>query len=1063
MGNTQLQILNQAFNQMTDISILFQVMDGRFTILKANQAAYRAGLTSEHYGNFIEDVLSPELSKTLNNLLNRAYTSKNPVRFNETLSSKDGKILGDIVLTPILDENGNCTHILGIGRDISESKRREEELLEVKFFYDTILSSTTDGILVTDHDRIIIRVNNAFTSLFGWEPEEIIGIPLKQLNLVPTEYEEEHEEVTKLLLQGRNIPFHRTYRKHKDGSSVPVSISYSPLKEQNGTVIGAIIIYRDISTVIDFEQQLEEEKQRYQSLFEHHPDAVFQFDLDGNFTDANHALEKITGYPKEELINKSFAPLVVESKISNTLENFLAAAAGQTRRYETEAIQKKGEHVFIDVTNIPIIVNGQVTGVYGISRNITEQKKLEIELRQIKETLQSFINNTLDAFNIVDLNKLVTDINPAFELIYGYSKEEILGQNITILNPDDSNDDDLYQKVLTGEKVHDIEVVHRHKDGTLIDVSLSLSPIRNEQGEITSIATISRNISEKKEDQRKLKESEEKYRLIAENMTDMIAIFDRNLVVLYASPSHKTVLGYDLEEGKPLVTERIFKDNGSVVFEKFNEVVESKTHGRIEFQVRHGEGHFIWLDTKLTPIFDNNGQLLHVLSVSRDISERKKDEAELEKMAFYDYLTGAANRRLFMDRLEQTISLAKKNEEHFSIMMLDFDRFKWVNDNFGHNVGDELLVQFVLRLKSCIRDVDTIARLGGDEFAILIPGISSVEYVEEMARKILEVLQHPWHIFGHEFITTSSIGICMSSCCGYDSHSIMKHADQALYKAKQTGRNNYQICNQTNEQFIEDDSEETFKHDIKRAIENNEFYLVFQPKFDLSSKEIVSIEALIRWEHPDKGLIVPDKFIPRAEEMDLIQPITKWVLAQAGKEAKKWQTLYDKEIPVSINISPKHLEAGTIMEDVEELIKKTSIDPHNIILEITENAMIAEMECTLKAIQRLKRMGLRIAIDDFGTGYSSLSYLMKLEVDILKLDKAFVQELTSKKNASLVFSIVSLAHNLNLDVVAEGIETEEQCHVLNQYGCDYGQGYYFSKPLIADQLEKVFLQKDIFE
>ncbi|HWL24613.1 MAG TPA: PAS domain S-box protein [Ureibacillus sp.] len=1058
-----MNILNQAFNQMSDIAILFQVVDDRFIIIKANPSAYNAGFRDEFYGEFVEDIFPPALAGPLCNLLRRAYTSKEFVRFNETLPLTSGKLLGDIALTPILDEDDNnkVTHIVASARDITESKKWEEELVQNNSFYHTILFSTTDAILVVNSERIILRLNNGFTSLFGWKEHEVIGLPLDELNFVPIEYLEEHEEITNKILHGTGIPSYRTLRKHKNGMLVPVDVSYSPLKEENGTILGSIIIYRDMTKQIKIEQQLEEEKQRYQSLVKNHPDAVFQFDTEGNFIDANYSVETVTGYNLCDLLNHSFMPLISEDSLECALNNFHAALNGETRKYEIVINNKNGERVTLDVTAVPITIDSQITGVFGIARNVTEQKMLEDELIQTKGKLESFVSNTSDAINITDLNGNVLYVNPAFQMTYGYSEDEVLDKHISLIQANKNlKVEDLVQRILFGEKLHDMEVIHRHKDGSFIDISFSLSPIRDEKGEITSVAAISRNITGKKEVQRRLEESEEKYRLITENMTDLISIMDPNMVILYASPSHKHVFGLNIEEGKPLETKFFHEDDLSKIFTCINEVVETKTQVVLEMRIWNADGHIVWLNTTLTPILDEQGNIQHIHCVSRDISERKSYESELEKMAYYDYLTGAPNRRLFMDRLEQTVEKSKLNHEDFSIFALDFDRFKWVNDNLGHHIGDELLVQFVHRVNSCIRDTDTIARLGGDEFAILIPGVSATPEVEKIAQRILKVLQEPWHISGHKFVTTSSIGICMSSCGGYDISTLMKLSDQALYKAKQSGRNNYQICFQSNEENGQIDfSDATFEHDIKRAIEHNEFYLVYQPKFHLSTKEICSIEALIRWEHPEKGLIVPDYFISRAEEMHLIEPITKWVLMQAGKEAKRWETLYGRGIPVAVNISPKHFETGTIIEDVTEAIETTGINPQNLILEITENAMINEMDCTIDAIGQLKKMGVKIAIDDFGKGFSSLSYLMKLEVDILKLDKAFVEELTSKKNASLVFSIVSLAHNLGLTVVAEGIETEQQYHVLEQYGCDIGQGYYFSKPLTGDQLEKVFLMK----
>lgn len=1060
MPNSLLRILDEAFNQMSDISILFKVIDGRFQFSKANKAAYNAGFREEQYGKFVEDALPPENASNLNTILKRAYTSLVPVRYEEYMPTNTGRILGDIILTPIIDYNGACTHILGIGRDITERKKNEEELHRTKVFIESFLSSTTDGILVLDTNRKIHLVNQGFSSMFGWDKNEVLGLSFDHLNFIPDGYEDEHKSLSEELLQGRNNPSYRTVRRKRNGSLLQVSTSYSSLKRNTGEVVGFIGIYRDITEQIENEGEIEAGKQRYRSLVVHHPDAVFEFDLNGHFINANHALEQVTGYTLKELYHDSYVPLVAPDKLELTLENFQSVMQGETRHYESSIYNKKGERIELDVTNIPIIVNGQITGVFGIARNITEQKKMQNELIRTKEALESFVNNTLDAIDIVDLNGRITDTNPAFRKMYGYTEEEVLGTNYSIIIPEsEQNEANLLQDVLNGKVIHDKEVVRRRKDSSLLYVSLSLSPIRNEKGEIISVAAITRDISEKKQAERRIKESEEKYRLIADNMTDFIALIDENLNILYTSPSHRSILGITLHEGDTFPSYLFHEDELDNVSKHFKEVVSTKQQRWLEYRIRHREGYYLWLDTMLTPIFDENGTIKHVLCISRDITERKRYEVELERMAFYDYLTGACNRRLFMDRLQHTITQAKRNQNTFAVMTLDFDRFKWVNDTMGHEIGDKLLIQFVERVKKCIREIDTLARLGGDEFSILLPGISSTEKVGEIAKRILAALQEPWKINDHEFITTSSIGISVFSRCGNDLVTLMRHADQALYKAKQSGRNTYQFCDHTIE-ILQTESNMSFENDINRAIHNNEFYLVYQPKFHFSTKRISSIEALIRWQHPQKGLIVPSEFISRAEEMDLIIPITHWVLEQVGFQLKKWHSIGCEKIPLSVNISAKHFEKGTLVQDVMAMIKKTEIDPQYLILELTENTMINDMDRAIEAIRKLKEIGVQIAIDDFGTGYSSLSYLMKLHVDILKLDKVFVQEITNNKNASIVHSIVTLAHNLNLKVVAEGIETENQHQILAQYGCDIGQGFFFSKPLMESQLEKVFLLKD---
>ncbi|WP_050184235.1 sensor domain-containing protein [Domibacillus robiginosus] len=605
----------------------------------------------------------------------------------------------------------------------------------------------------------------------------------------------------------------------------------------------------------------------------------------------------------------------------------------------------------------------------------------------------------------------------------------------------------------TGEQIKVEEIILINQQEHLFEVIKT--PLFYPSGERKGIIIICRDITERKKAKKALAESEQKYRVIVEHMTDLIAVYNTKGHITYLTPSFERI-------AKIKASEVINTDGTAFVHPDDKELavetlMKSLTDGQFRSIVLRlyciGDTT-IWIESSIQPV-KYNGKVLSAVVVSRDITKRKELEGQLKFMAYHDSLTGAGNRRLLIEELEETIAAATSNHESFALMTLDFDRFKWVNDTLGHAIGDELLIQFTQRISSCIRSVDTLARIGGDEFIVLMPHIYSQEDIINIANRILHSLQEPWKIDEHEFTITTSIGIAEFPQCGNDVAQLMKCADQALYKAKQAGRNNYQIYSPT--YLIE--SEEIMIRDLKKALERNEFYIVYQPKYHLSTKKMTSIEALIRWDHPQKGLIPPNHFVHLAEQHNLIVPLTKWVLQEVSLQIKNWKQSSYALVPVSINISAKHFEQGSLIEDIQTVINETGLDPAIFILEITESIMMKDQEQAIQTITKVREMGIKIAIDDFGTGFSSLSYLVKLPVDELKLDKAFIQELTNLNNISFINSIVTLAHDLNLVVVAEGIENEEQHQVLTQNGCDIGQGYFFSKPLTSSELQRVFLER----
>lgn len=469
---------------------------------------------------------------------------------------------------------------------------------------------------------------------------------------------------------------------------------------------------------------------------------------------------------------------------------------------------------------------------------------------------------------------------------------------------------------------------------------------------------------------------------------------------------------------------------------------------------------------------DENGIAEKLLGAVQDVTQLKNAEEEIRLLAFFDGLTGLANRMLFMDRLDREITMSKRHGRTFALLFLDLDQFKRINDTFGHHIGDLLLKNVSETLKRCTRSTDTatgpaasddsdtlIARLGGDEFMLLISDIKEPENAAIVARRILYEMPETHDLEGHSISVTTSIGISIFPADGEDAEDLMKHADSAMYHVKETGRNNYQFYKESlNAAVLERFS---LEQDIKHAIEREEFVLYYQPQLELSSRKIIGAEALIRWIHPQKGLVPPDKFIPLAEESGLIVDINKWVIQTACRQNNQWREAGFTPIRIGVNLSGYQFASQNIIQIIQDALQEANLGAKNLEVEITENTLMHNTKETVRILEQMKDLKLRIALDDFGTGYSSLSYLTSFPVDIIKIDRSFIMGCTlHNKNRIIIKAIVAMGHSLGMKIVAEGIESEDQFDLLKEYGVDEGQGFHFSPPVAQDQFIK-YLETEI--
>jgi diguanylate cyclase (GGDEF)-like protein/PAS domain S-box-containing protein len=547
------------------------------------------------------------------------------------------------------------------------------------------------------------------------------------------------------------------------------------------------------------------------------------------------------------------------------------------------------------------------------------------------------------------------------------------------------------------------------------------------------------------------RKSEERFRSLVRNASDVILIVEPEGTIRFVSPSIERVFGYRADQvlGSHAM-EFVDPDHQDRANAFLGEVGTAPGMTRtIECRVRHGDGR--WREAEATATNLINDASVGGLVVNlRDITERKEAEDQLAYQAFHDTLTGLANRALFMDRLQNAMARAVRREEQSAVLFLDVDRFKIVNDSLGHDAGDRLLVAVAQRLSHCLRDGDTAARLGGDEFTVLLEDLRDVGAAIKIAERIADELSRPFEIDGREVFVTVSIGITVSRPGHHEHLDLLREADIAMYQAKAQGKAGYAVFDTAMGAAALRRLE--LETDLRHAIDRGEFEVHYQPTIELETGRLASMEALVRWRHPDRGLVAPVEFIPLSEETGLIIALGRWVLGEACRQAVAWRDRYGERAPsVSVNLSARQVQHPEIVEEVGGALERTGLPPDALTLEITETFVVEDAESNRVTIQRLKGLGVRLAIDDFGSGYSSLGYLKRLPVDILKIDRAFVQTLgRDPEDTAIVEAVTKLAHTLNMLVTAEGVESIDQVVQVRALGVDLGQGYFFARPLGAD-------------
>lgn len=634
----------------------------------------------------------------------------------------------------------------------------------------------------------------------------------------------------------------------------------------------------------------------------------------------------------------------------------------------------------------------------------------------------------------------------------GYSPAEVLGRHV-YWNAGVPEQARLISEVLQlkpGQHWQG-EVQNQRKDGSLYWEREIISTIANEDGAVTHLVALKEEITDTKNQLQQVEQALllREQALVSSSNGIMITRSDKHdHSIVYVNPAFERITGYSAtevigREGRFLVREDLSQPD----LEEIRRALREKREGKALLRNYRKDGSQFWNELHISPVKDASGNATtHFVSVINDVSERVNYQRELEYQATHDSLTGLANRNLLNDRIVQAIAWAKRQNLSVGVMLLDLDHFKLINDASGHGAGDEMLKQVAARLSHCVRETDTVARLGGDEFVIVLTDLPESGDVDVVAEKILTALARPFEINGHDVFVTASIGVSLYPRDGDHGEILLRYADIAMYRVKEYGRNSVrQFVPEMGTSAI---SRLNMEAALRRALERQEFVLHYQPKIDLRDGKLVGAEALIRWQHPQIGMVHPIEFIPLAEETGLILQLGEWVLSQACQQLVRWQEAGIQDLKIAINMSSRQFRQEDLADRVARVLQETGADPACITLELTESMVMADVASTLVALRALKQLGLSISLDDFGTGYSSLSYLRRFPIDELKIDKSFINDIhENPDDAAIASAIIAMAISLGLKVVAEGVENQAQADLLKQMGCHQVQGYFYARPL----------------
>ncbi|HLM01508.1 MAG TPA: EAL domain-containing protein [Pyrinomonadaceae bacterium] len=812
---------------------------------------------------------------------------------------------------------------------------------------------------------------------------------------------------------------------------------------------------KEMRQIAENTAQLDANEARYRIVTNSASDAIITVDETGTILFVNKTAERIFGYEAAELIGEKFFKLMPK-KMRPKIERFMMSGKRNTftQAVEVPAQRKDGNEFLIEITFGEYNSDGERLFT-AVVRDVTE-RKLEEEALRKSEEYRNLFKLANDAIIIFEPEgEIILDVNDYACKMYGYAREELIGISLKDISENIRKGEQRLARLLKQETLESFETVHFQKGGTPINVLINASIIEFEGK--PAVMSINRDVTARIKADTALRESEYKLRTLIENMSEGLLHLDENDCIIFTNNRFREMTGYREEElAGQNASALLLDDEGRKIVEKANQRRRQGLSENYELQLRTAQGKMIWSLAGAVPTFDETGKIVGSMSVHTDITERKRAEEQLLHNAMHDALTGLPNRSLFLEHLRRAMGHSPLRKKTFAVLFLDFDGFKLINDSLGHLEGDMLLKMIARRLESLLRGDDVVARLGGDEFTILLDELTGSKDVLFVVERIKDMFKEPFNLGGREVFISSSIGIVLRDAKYKTPEDMLRDADIAMYRAKSSGKGRHEIFNKAMRDEVS--NRLRLETELRLALERGEFSVFYQPIMQIADNQLIGFEALVRWLHPGRGQIMPGEFIPIAEETGLIVPLGEWILRESCRQVREWQQRFPArgDLTISVNLSCKQFMQHDLADRVAEILRETGLEARFLRLEVTESHVMENSQMAITIMNRLRELGVQLSIDDFGTGYSSLSYLQRLPINYLKIDRSFVNVMNSNhENGEIVRAIIMLAKNLNMQVIAEGIETEEQALQLINLDCPFGQGFLYSKPTNAAQAEAI--------